>query len=87
MSTFRVVAIVQYEPVAHAHDAVGPLPHLQGVGYQHERLSVGAVELDHHVDDLTRGLAIQVAGRLVGPHDCRLVHQGPGDGDPLTLAS
>ena len=73
--------------VAHAHYAVGTLTYLQGMGHQHEGLSVGAIELAHQVDNTPRGLTIQVTRWFIGPYDGRLVHQGPGDGDPLTLAS
>ena len=41
----------------------------------------------HEVDDHARRLRIQVGRRLVGDHQGRLVHQGPGNGDPLLLPS
>ena len=66
---------------------VGTLPYLQRRGHQHERLSVGAVELDHQIDDIACGLTIQVSRRFVGPHDGRLVDQRASDGYPLALAS
>jgi hypothetical protein len=31
--------------------------------------------------------AVEVAGRLVGQHDLRLVGERAGDGDPLALAA
>ena len=37
-------------------------------------------------DGLAGGL-VEVAGGLVGQHDGRAAHQGPGDGHPLALAA
>src|SRR5207245_6941541 len=38
------------------------------------------------VDDLGRRLGIEVPGRLVGPHDRGVVHEGARDRDTLLLA-
>ena len=45
------------------------------------------VEVPHQVDDLGRALAVEVAGRLVGPDDRRVVDQRPRDRDALALAA
>src|SRR5690242_14103332 len=74
-------------PVAHADDAVGARADVGGVRDQHERLTTGAVELGEEVHDVAGGLAIEVAGRLVGPDDGRVRHQRAGDGDALALAA
>ena len=44
------------------------------------------VEVPHQVDDLA-ALAVEVAGRVVGPDDCRVADQRPRDRDPLALAA
>jgi hypothetical protein len=38
-------------------------------------------------EDLGAAVGVEVAGRLVGQDDLRLVDQGPGDGDALLLAA
>ena len=55
------------------------------VRHDHQRLP-GRVQLLEHAQDVERGGAVQVAGRLVGQDQQRLVGQRPGDGDPLALA-
>ncbi len=56
------------------------------VGHDDERLAHG-VHLEGEVEHGLGGMAVEVAGRLVGPHDRRLGHQRPGDRDPLLLAT
>ena len=46
-----------------------------------------AVEVLEHVHDLAAGLRIKVAGRLITEQDGRVVHECPGNSDPLLLAS
>ena len=46
-----------------------------------------AVEVVERVDDLGAGVAVEVAGRLVGQHERRLADDGAGDGHPLALAA
>ena len=40
-----------------------------------------------YLHDLFRRLRIEVAGRLIGHDDMRVIHKGPGDGDALPLAA
>ena len=47
----------------------------------------GLVQALEEPEDVEGGGAVQVAGRLVGEHDQRLVAQRPGDRDPLPLAA
>ena len=62
-------------------------PYLGIVGDQDERLAVVPVELPQEGQDLRRALGVQVAGRLVGQDQRRLVDEGPGDRHPLLLAA
>ena len=71
----------------HPHDPVHALAHPGIVGDDDEGLVVLPVELHQEVHDIIGGLGIQIAGGLVGPHDGRTVHQAPGDGHPLLLAT
>ena len=45
------------------------------------------VQFLEHAHDFDAGLAVEVAGRLVGEQQRRLVHQRAGDGDALLLAA
>src|SRR5438132_6121299 len=45
------------------------------------------VQVAEEVEDLAAGLRVEVAGRLVGQQQRRLVHQRAGDGDALALSS
>ena len=45
------------------------------------------LELVEDLVDLVAGLAVELAGRLVGEDDHRVLDQGPGDRDPLLLAA
>src|SRR5436190_13916401 len=40
-----------------------------------------------HLHDFLAGLRVEVAGRLVGEQDGRVVHQGARDGDALALTA
>ena len=46
-----------------------------------------AVQRLEQPHDLLAGGAVEVAGRLVGQENARLVHQRPGDGHALPLAA
>ncbi len=45
------------------------------------------VQLAEEVQDLLRGFAVEVAGRLVGQEDGGVGDQGAGDRHPLVLAA
>ena len=47
----------------------------------------GGVEALEDGHDLDAGLRVEVAGRLVGEQDRRIVDERPGDRDALTLAA
>ena len=49
--------------------------------------AVGARQLEQQVDDLPAGLAVEIAGRLVGQQQRGPADEGAGEGDPLLLAA
>ena len=60
---------------------------LQVVRDEHQGRLAPALQAEQQVDDLLAGLAVEVAGRLVGQDDLRARAQGAGDGDALLLAA
>ena len=80
-------AVVGHEAVSHRDDSVGDLADLSRVSDDDEGLTAVLVEPDHQVHDLVGRLAVEVAGRLVGPYDGGAINERPRDGDPLALAS
>jgi hypothetical protein len=73
--------------VGHEHDPVADgagEAHLVGDDdHRHPRLG----QLDHDVEDLFDHLGVEGRGGLVEQHHLGLHGQGPGDGDPLLLAT
>ena len=72
--------------VLHADDPLGVAGHALLVGDQDDRLPF-RVELIEQGQDVLAGLAVEVAGRLIGQQDAGIADQGAGDGDPLLLAA
>ncbi len=72
--------------VAEGDDALGELGDVGVVGDEHDRPPLVVERLENR-DDLLRGVRVEVAGRLVGEQDGRIVHQAAGDGDALLLAA
>ena len=60
--------------------------HVQFVG-DHDDGDALVVEFLEHAHDFDARLAVEVAGRLVGQQQRRLVDQRAGDGDALLLAA
>jgi hypothetical protein len=56
------------------------------VSHEDDRLP-GAVQFVEQREDLLRRVAVEVAGRLVGEHDCRRADQRPRDRHALALAA
>ena len=77
-------AIFLDQAVAHDDHALGVGRDVRLVGDQHDRDAVAGerAEQRHH---LVAGARIEVAGRLVGQHQARLVDQRARDRDPLLL--
>ena len=63
------------------------LRNLQIVGNHDERLAVGLDRQLEQAQHVLAGLAVQVAGGLVGQDDGRLGNQRPRDGHPLLPAA
>jgi hypothetical protein len=68
-------------------DAVGQLGQRALVRDQHHRHAALAIERAHGGHDVERGLGVEIAGRLIGQHDRRIVHQRARDGYALLLAA
>src|SRR5215211_2529652 len=73
--------------VAHANYPVGATGDGGVVGNEDEGLTLFSVELYQQLHDLPGGLRVQRPGRLVRPHDGRMVYQRAGDRHPLLLAA
>src|SRR5690606_2396610 len=54
---------------------------------QHERRAALAVQLLEQMDDRLARAGVEIAGRLVGEQDARLVDERAGERDPLLLAA
>ena len=69
------------------HDAV----HLRGdalvVSRDQRRAALAAHEAEELGEDDVGGVLVEIAGRLVGQHQRRLVGERAGDGDALLLAA
>lgn len=72
---------------AEADDGLGAFGKFKVMGHQHQGSSGGLVQLEKHGDDAFAGLAIQVAGGLVGKEDFRAVDESTREGDTLLLAT
>ena len=73
-------------PVAQVDLAVGGGRDVGVVGDEDDRPPAG-VELAEDAEDLGAGVAVEVAGRLVGEDERRFGDEGARDGDPLLLAA
>ena len=60
---------------------------LRVVRHEHQRAAALAVDRDEQLDDLAARGAVEVAGRLVGQHDRRIVGQRARDRHALLLAA
>src|SRR5262249_27375512 len=72
--------------VAEDDDAAGVLRDVCLVRAQHDRLAF-VVELLEDAHGLFGGLRVEIAGRLVGQDQLRVVDERARDGDPLLLAA
>ena len=68
-------------------DAAGVLGDVGLMRHQDHRDALVDVQLLEEAHHLGAGLGVQVAGRLVGQDDARIVHQRAGDGHALLLAA
>ena len=79
-------AVVDDQAVAHPDDPLGVLGDVVFVG-DHDDGLARVVEPAEHLHDLVAGLGVEVARRLVGEDDVRVVDQRAGDRDALLLAA
>src|SRR5438445_7953119 len=64
---------------------MGPRAHDRVMGDEDEGLPLLAVQADEEIHDLCRCLRVEVAGRIIRPHDRGVVHEGAGDCNSLLL--
>ena len=74
-------AVAQHQPL------VGDRRDARIVRHQHQRHAARAPHLQQQVEDVPAVRAVEVAGRLVGEDQRRIVGQRPRDGDALLLAA
>src|SRR5947208_5038305 len=74
-------------PVFEGDDAVEAAGEFEIVGRDQRRKTLGADNPDQRVHDAGRGRVIEIAGRLVGQQDLRIIRQCPHDCDALLLAA
>ena len=74
-------------PSRSAIDDVGDGGQLRIVRHEHERRAARPVHLEQQVDDVAARRAVEVAGRLVGQQDRRVVRERPRDRHALLLAA
>src|SRR5215471_2260576 len=75
------------EPVLHVDDALGVARHSSVVRYEDDRDPLFSIQFLKHLQDFYARLRVEVAGRLVGEQQRRMVYQRAGDGDALLLAA
>ena len=73
-------------PVPHGHDPLGRLGHALVMGDEQDRLPA-AMQAPEQLEHLGRARRVERTGGLVREQQRRLVHQRPGDREPLALAA
>ena len=90
-SLCRRVSVVQLvtddRAVAKDYLPLGVRGEVDVVRDEHKRYSAVPVQVGHQLEDMLAVLRIQIAGRLVGEQDLRLVGERSCDGDPLLFAA
>ena len=95
MRGVAALIVMRRPPLAEPHDAAivdddGALAargEARIVGDEHERRAHAPVQPENQVDDLLAGLAVEIAGRLIGEQDLGLRRKRPRKRDPLLLAA
>ena len=73
--------------VLHGHDSIGVGRQFVIVSHDDEGCPTRAVQLTEERKQGIAGMGIEVACRLIGQDEIRLLHQGARDGDPLLFAT
>jgi hypothetical protein len=81
------VELPHHRPVGQEDDPVRVGGAARVVGHHHDRLAELADRLPQEVQDVGRGVRVEVAGGLVGEDQIGLVDQRPGAGNPLLLTA
>jgi hypothetical protein len=81
------VELPHHRPVGQEDDPVRVGGAARVVGHHHDRLPELADRLPQEVQDVSRGVRVEVAGGLVGEDQIGLVDQRPGAGHPLLLTA
>ena len=79
-------AIADDFAVAKGDDALGMGRDFFVVGNQQNGATF-LMQVAEQRHDFLAALAVERPGRLIGQNHRRIVHQGPGDGDPLLLTA
>ena len=73
--------------VGHAHDATAALRQAGVMRHQDKRCLSPPLQVEQQVDDMTAGLAVEIACRLVGEENLRVGTQGASQRHALLLPS
>ena len=73
--------------IAQMNNAVTTLGQCRVMGDQQQSRAALGMQREQQIDHLLAGLAIEIAGRLVGQQQRRLRRESAGDGDALLLAA
>ena len=84
----RIGALVGYEPsCGERKPTLATARNVDLVRHEQKRRPVLAIQAKHQVGDLDSGVAVEIAGGLVGHQDFRLARERARDGDALLLAA
>jgi hypothetical protein len=81
------VVVRNDHPVAHFEDPAAALGQLWIVGDDDQGGAGRSLPSEQQIDDRSAGLAVEIAGRLVGEDDPGPGRDGTGDRDTLLLAA
>ena len=73
--------------ISHMKNAMGELANLGGMGDKYQRLAHVPIKMEQEIHNFTRGLAIEIARRLIGPDNRRVIGQGARNRHALALAA
>ncbi len=78
---------VEDSAILEGDDRVGDIGDSVVVRHHQDRALLVASDFTQEVDDLAAGLAVEGGGRFVGEDEAGPMHEGPRDGDSLSLSA